>query len=319
MGAAIVTSEQRGASAYWAPVAAAIGLLCVLNGLWSLPGLELYNKFPHAIAVWLPTSLLCVALLWRAGRGGVLTRNDAALGLQGWAPWKRLLALSATVFLGLGGYFTLQPPSGAGSTDAPNIDAASDSATAQSPTTQAATAEVANDAMMKMKPTFGDYCFWWVYLLSATIAELLVFASIVFCLPERYFRTRGWGVFPAGAAAAVFAAVTFGLYHYTHEPRWWPYVFLPLMPMMLINLTVFAVTRNFWLTMVLHNTFASVSFTQEQWKESLSESPSVYLMVETYLKPGDHALTYIVAAFVIPFLALHVVEARGFKPDKAVS
>jgi len=309
-----MTDEQRGASAYWTPVVAAIGLFCILNLLWVLPSLELYNKFPHSIGVYLPTSLLCLVFLWRAGRNGLLTRNEAGLCLQGWTPWRRLLALGTTLFLGLGGYFTLQPPPEAPSASATAQRSSADATDVAAPTDSSPTPSA---AALEKKPTWGEYCFWFVFLLSATITELLVFGSIGFCLPEKFLRTRGWGAFPAAVAAALFAAITFGLYHFTHEPRWWPYAIIPLVPVMLINLTVFAVTRNFWLTMLVHNSFAAVGFTQEQWTESLKESPSISMQVSTYLNPDDPSLAYIVAAFIVPFLALHIVEARAFRTKTA--
>lgn len=303
-----MNAQQRPWTEYGVPVIAAIAVFCVLNLLWVLPSLELYDKFPHSIGVYLPTSLLCLVFLWRAGRTGLLTRNEAGLCLAGWKPWKRLLALAITLFLALGGYFTLQPPGGAVPASADSTDA---TATAPAPRDVA-------EAIAK-KPTWGDYCFWFVFLLAATMVELLVFASIGFCLPEKYLRSRGFGPFPAAAMAALFAAITFGLYHYTHEPRWWRYAIVPLVPVMLVNLTVFAATRNFYLTMLLHNAFAAVGFTGEQWAESLKESPNSSMVPATFLNPKDPSLAYIVAAFVVPFLILHVVEAVGFKPAKPES
>jgi len=314
-----VTGEKRGASAYWAPVVAAIGLFCLLNLLWVLPSLELYDKFPHSLGVYLPTSLLCLAMLWWAGRTGLLTRNEAGLCLAGWKPWKRLLALAVTLILALGGYFALPPPQNAAS-DLATAQAAADGAAVDEgsdTSTNAAAAGEPSAAVMAKKPSWGDYCFWFVFLLAASVVELLVFASIGFCLPEKYLRSRGYGPFPAAAMAALFAAITFGLYHYTHEPRWWQYAIIPLVPVMLVNLSVFALTRNFWLTMLLHNAFAAVGFTGEQWTESLKESPSISQSPATYLNPEDPSLAYIVAAFVVPFLVLHVVEAWAFRKDPA--
>jgi hypothetical protein len=299
------TPSTRG---YLARIALAIGLFCLMNGLWTWPGFALYKKFPHSLAVYLGMGLVVLFLLWSAARDGRLSRRQAGLDVTGWTAPKRLLGLGLILLMGLGGYLSLQPP----------LATVEQASAAEHPAAaDAASSDVAAAADVPPKPTWGDYSFWFVFLLSASLTELLVFVSIAFCFLERWLRQRGTSPIAAAVLAALFASVTFGLYHYTHPPRFWDFVYFPLMPVMLINTAYFAVTRNFWLTLLLHNAFATVGFTQEQWAETIKQARGLEfdagMFPATYLQSGDTALLSIVGSFVVCFAALHWIEARSFR------
>jgi hypothetical protein len=298
---------------YLAPIGLAIGLFCLLNGLWTWPAFGLYEKFPHSLAVYLGTGLVVLFLLWQAARDGRLTRRQAGLDVSGWTAPKRLLGLGLILLMGLGGYVSLQPPLAA-------VEQAS-TAEASAASVAASPGDITPDDVSP-KPTWGDYSFWFVFLLSASLTELLVFVSITFCFLERWLRGRGLGPVAAAVLAGLFASVTFGLYHYTHPPRFWDFVYFPLMPVMLINTAYFAVTRNFWLTLLLHNAFATVGFTQEQWAETIKRARGLEfddgMFPATYLGSDDTALLSIVGSFVICFVALHWIEARSFRDTDAI-
>jgi hypothetical protein len=300
-----MSSTAAKTASYLGPVALVIGLFCLLNGLWTWPGLGLYDKFPHSIAVYLVTGLVALLVLWRAARDGRLARREAGLDTTGWTAPKRLLGLGLVLFMGLGGYTSLQPPL----PDSPPAASAAEPPGESQP--------YSDPAAVPPKPDFGDYCFWFVFLLSASLSELLVFVTIGFCLVERALRQRGWRPAGAAIAAAVFASVGFGLYHYTHPPRFWEFVYFPLMPVMLINIAYFTVSRNFWLTLALHNAFASVGFVQEEWAERIKRARGLEfdaaMFPETFMRPGDTALLSILTSFVVPFLVMHWIEARSFR------
>lgn len=209
---------------------------------------------------------LSLALIARALRDGTLTPRALGLASDGWKPQHRVFGLTLIVLMGYGGFATL-----------PNVAA---------------------------PPSFADYCFWFVFLLPASLAELLVFVSIGFCLPERWLRQQGLNVALAAILAAVFSGVTFGVYHYTHESRWHQFALFPLIPVMWINLVCFTLTRNFHLTLVLHNAFAAVGFTAQQYQ---TVPPDKWMNPQTYQDwPGFIPLTLI--CFVVPYFILHGVE-----------
>lgn len=300
-----MTNSQRNGTKFALPVVAGMATVAVLNGLWSLPNLKLDSVLPHALGVYLPTALVALGLLWWILRVGTLTQRDVGLDISGWTAPKRLLALAMILLMGYGGYATLQAPGN------PSAAASSDTA---------AEAAGDNDAEQNAseppaKPPWGDYCFWFVFLLSASLVELLVFICLGFCLAEKWLKS-GCGL-PAPAAtvlAALFAAFMFGIYHYTHEPRFWPYVYVPLMPVMLLNLACFVATRNFHLTLVLHNCFAAVGFTQEQFGELAKESPSPWYDPDQYLTP--EMLAPLIVSFVVPYLILNWLEFKGRKANQ---
>jgi hypothetical protein len=285
------------------PLLVAMATFACVNALWNLPALALYDKVPPSLPTYLGSSSVALALLWPAIRRGRLTRPDLGLDTSGWTAPKRLAGLALILFMGFGGYATLPPPY-----LTPIDDAGDDAGAITAPGEEVSSQ---SDAAPKSwpKPTWGDYCFWFVFLLAASMTELLVFVSIVFCLMERLLK--GWGTRPwlATTAAALFASITFGLYHLSHPPEFWGYVFFPLMPVMLINLVYFSITRNFWLTLVLHNAFAAVGFTQLQYE---TFPPNVMYDPRTYLKITE--LSPVLVSFLVPFLVLHWYEWKLFPP-----
>jgi hypothetical protein len=281
------------------PVVAAMGSFSLINFLWNLPALALYEKVPPSLPTYLLSSLVALGVLWPAIRGGRLSRSDLGLASSGgWTPPKRLAGLAIVLFMGFGGYATLPPPFETSTAGADVETLAAPSATG-----------IADDEHPASwpKPSWGDYCFWFVFLLAASLTELLVFVSVTFCLIERFQKQRGTRPWLATTAAALLASITFGLYHYTHPPEFWGYVYNPLMPVMLINLLYFSLTRNFWLTLVLHNGFAAVGFTQLQYAEyptNVMYNPVTYLSVRE--------LAPVLTSFLVPFLVLHLVEWKCF-------
>ena len=300
--------SDRGAwPGYVIPVLLGMAVFAILNGVWSLPDLPHEMVMTHSLVVYLGTGLLALFLLWRALATGRITRRELGLDLTGWSAPRRLIALAMTLFMAGGGFATLQPP-----TDKKiqaNIEAASQS----SPPAAAAARPPVRvwPSKIEARPLFGDYCFWFMFLLGASQAELLVFVSLGYCLTERWLKRLGWSPILAGVVAALFTSVAFGVYHYTHPPRWWEYALYPLIPVMLLDILCFVLTRNFWLTLLLHNAFAAVGFTGEQWSERLNPAGDGSMEPSFFLDSGDLSLKFIVIAFVVPFLALHLLEGRG--------
>ena len=153
--------------------------------------------------------------------------------------------------------------------------------------------------------TWGDLCFWFAFLLSSSLAEMLVFVGLAFCLLEKGLCGLGMGRFRAAAAAALFASVLFGLYHYTHPLRFHALVF-PLMGEMLLALLFFRLTRNFYLTFLLHNLTAAVGFTSDQASVDPAEMAAL-------VRPA--ALWTNLLSFVLPFVLLHLLEWKGWPPE----
>jgi hypothetical protein len=76
------------------PVSLAIGTFCLVNALWNLPALALYDKVPPSLPTYLGSSSVALALLWPAIRRGRLTRPDLGLDTSGWTAPKRLAGLA---------------------------------------------------------------------------------------------------------------------------------------------------------------------------------------------------------------------------------
>jgi len=278
-----VEEHRRDWKAYAGPVVLSMGTLTGLNALWHLPLLARYGigVVEHSLLVYLlGGSGLALLLLWRALGDGRLTRQDIGLAPEGWSPARRLVGVGLIVFFSYGGYSNLQytPPSSAsGSSE------------------HSTSLESGQNQAVPIKPTWGDYCYWYAALAGASLAELLVFVGVGFCMVERCLKQRRLHRFAATTVAAILASVAFGLYHFSHAPSWWPLVFIPLMPVMLIDLVCFVLTRNFYLTLGLHNSFAALGMTQIQ-----SMNPAT--------AHGPAMLASVLPAFVIPFLVLHGIE-----------
>jgi hypothetical protein len=279
---------------YGLPVLLSVTIFSGLNALWNQPGLgdHLGAYLPYTVTVYLlGGSGLALAILWRSIRARLLTPNDLGLGLSGWTPPRRLVSLAAILTVIYWGYATL--PSRPQSPADP------------APAARAAAADLPDGdrTPADSTPTWGEYGFWFVTLLSASQAELLVFVGVGFCLMERWLRGRGLGRLLSNVLAGLPTCVAFGLYHYTHEPRWHQYS-LTLMWEMLIVLVFFVATRNFFRTLVLHNAFAAVGFTTE------AHLPVDPISRAHFAEPW--ALSLNLLSFLIPFLLLHALEWKGW-------
>src|SRR5262249_37107468 len=141
------------------------------------------------------------------------------------------------------------------------------------------------------RPGWGDHSVSLVIVLAASLSELLVFLSVCYGLTDSWLRHRGFGRVLAALPAGALACFLFGIFHYTHDPTWWPYAF-PLMAEMAIVWVYFLVTRNFYLTFLLHNAFAATGFT-----DLLARKPDKWHEIAA---PGPLAVN--VTVFVIAFL-----------------
>lgn len=284
---------------YGIPIAVAVVAFAGLNALSNNPTIGFYRIIPQSLVAFLSSSVLALWLIRQAIRGGRFTRRDAGLAITGWTAPKRLLGLVVILLFGYGGFATIEPAANEASSarSSPAEKADTDVVGQSSPT--------ADDPAAR-KPAWGDFCFWFVFLLPASQTELLVFVGVGFCLAEAFLRGRAWHPLLAMGLAAVFASVGFGLFHYSYPPVFWSLVFFPLMPIMFINICFFVITRNFYLTLFLHNAFAAVGFTGMQYAtyppDPLTD-PAIYQNAKELLP--------VFVAFVVPFLLLHWLEASG--------
>lgn len=283
--------QDRSGPGFVTPVVLSMGALAGLNAIWNLPQLAGQAHAAHEVIVYLVGgSGLALVLLRRALGDGRLTYRAVGLDSSSWSPSRRIIGTTIIVLLGYGMYSNLQFSLPEGYVDA----------------SQVANVDIP-DATQRVvhKPPWGDFCFWFVLLLAASLAELLVFVGIGFCMTERGLQQRGMKSWKAATLAAMFASFTFGIYHFTHAPSWWSLVCFPLMPVMLINVICFILTRNLYLTLGLHATFAAAGMTQVQYMDP-SNNPAA-LQDPATLAPA-------LACFVIPFLALHWIERQGGMP-----
>ena len=277
--------NHKNLSSYLWPIGVSLAVLGGLNFLWVR--LALYRFVPHALAVYLiGGSGLALFFLWRGLHDGRVTKQSLGLSLSGWTAWKRILGVALVALVSLGGYARV-----------------SDQVAARPAQTSASAPDASAPAA---KPTWGDFCFWWVLGLAASFAELLVFVAVGFCFLQQGLLQRGFHWVLATTIAAAFSAVTFGLYHFTHHPMWWSAVVYPLMPVMLFNVICFIVTRNFYLTLGVHSAMAAMGMTRLQ-----NVSPA--MDINRLQQPAYFLPTFM--AFLIPFMVLHWLEARG--PDAA--
>jgi hypothetical protein len=250
------------------PVLLSLGVMTGLNTMYNYPPARDYAQlFPYPVAVYLlGGSGLALVLLSRALRGGQLSPHDAGLGLCGWIVPRRLGGLAFAVLVGYGQFAFFRAHPGE-----------------------------------RGAPTWGDYCFWYVFFLASSLAEVLVFVGVAYCLTEGWLRRRGVRPLWAAAGAGLFAATAFGLYHFSHPPRYHALI-VPLTAAMFAVSVFFALTRNLYLTLALHNAHVAVGFTNEQY----SSNPPDMKMFQSPVVIG-----LFLFSFVVPFLLLHRLEWRA--------
>jgi len=275
---------------YGIPIVVAIVAFAGLNALSNNPTIGFYRIVPQSLVAFLSSSILALGLIRQAIRGGRFTRRDVGLAISGWTAPKRLLGLVVILLFGYGGFATIEPA-------AQEASSALSSPAEKADTDVAGQSSLALDDPATRKPAWGDFCFWFVFLIPASHTELLVFVGVGFCLAEAYLRGRAWQPWLATGLAAVFASVAFGLFHYSYPPAFWSLVFFPLMPVMFINLCFFVITRNFYLTLLLHNAFAAVGFTGMQYA---TYPPDPAADPATYQNAA--ALWPVFVSLVVPYL-----------------
>ena len=255
---------------YGLPVVVSMGVMTGANAFWIYT--EVGKYLPYSLTVYLiGGSGLALVFLCRAISAGLVNGRDLGIDVSGWTAPKRLLWLALILFFGVGGFASLQAPP------------------------------------LAAQPTAGDYWFWFTFLLlPASLAELLVFTSVGFCLPEQWLQRRGWPAWRAGLVAALFASVTFALYHLSHIPIFWEMIFWPLLPIFFATTVLFALTRSFYLALLFHNAFAAVGFTAIQY----SPDPEIANTYQRARFEQPEVMTSNLLAFVIPFLGLHLLEWR---------
>jgi hypothetical protein len=249
------------------PVLLSVGAISGVNAIWNHPPTAPYvEAVPFALPVYLLAgSGLALFLLWRSLRAGRLSRGELGLGLLGWTAPKRLAGLALLVFLSYVQFAWV-------------------------------TAYWVPDA--GPVPTWGDYCFWYIFFLMSSLAELLVFLGVAYCLPEAWLRRRGAG-WPRIFGPAVFASVAFGLFHYSHKQEF-HYLVFPLMPAWFCLILFFVLTRNFYMTLALHNAYVAIGFVQMQ--NSLPNLEDAH---------APFIVGFVLVIFLIPFLLLHCLEGWG--------
>lgn len=108
----------------------------------------------------------------------------------------------------------------------------------------------------------GLHLFIW--LLVASISEVMVFIGVVFHATEALVRQR-WlgrsGRFIGAVSAILVSSVAFGLFHFSYYPPWdtWYWVIF-LTPIWLMASTFYALTRSLVATVMFNNILAIVGF-----------------------------------------------------------
>jgi hypothetical protein len=254
-------------------------LLAIAGAMLSFAGLNaLWNYFdwhrgpiPYALVVLFGAgSAVALALMVWKVRQGRLTRAALGLGLDGWRADRRLVALVLCAFVVL---YASVPPE-----------------------------EPALTAVNVPRPTWGDYCFWFVITAPASLTEVLVFLALPVCLLERRLKEQGHGRFVVVYIPVLVSCVSFGLYHFSHGPFWHSYV-LPLTGEMFFVAIYFVWSRNLHLSLLLHNVVAAGGFTEAQYFSP--EAPEQSLFLEPLV------LTSTLTSFLVPYLLLNVWEWLG--------
>ncbi len=102
-----------------------------------------------------------------------------------------------------------------------------------------------------------------VALFAPSLAEVLVFAGIVFAMVEHLMC--GAGPVIAGSAAVAATSLSFALYHLTHAAPWNNWRVLKILLVVWIVIAGFAaVTRNLWATALLNTLLATIGFVKNR-------------------------------------------------------
>ncbi len=103
-----------------------------------------------------------------------------------------------------------------------------------------------------------------VTLFAVSLAEVLVFLSILFNLTE---VAAGSLLHPpwASAAAAIVSSALFGLYHFTHSPPWnnWAQA-ARLFVVWLFVCLAYVLTRDAWAATIIDTSFATIGFVRNR-------------------------------------------------------
>jgi hypothetical protein len=103
-------------------------------------------------------------------------------------------------------------------------------------------------------------------LFAVSLAEVLVFLSLLFAVMERIAGATlaaPW----ATLAAAIGSSAAFGLYHFTHPPPWnaWARA-APLVVVWLFVSAVYVVTRDAWAAAIVNACLAAIGFVKYRVK-----------------------------------------------------
>ncbi|MGD0187308.1 MAG: CPBP family glutamic-type intramembrane protease [Roseiarcus sp.] len=103
-------------------------------------------------------------------------------------------------------------------------------------------------------------------LFAVSLAEVLVFLSLLFAVTERIAASTlasPW----ATLAAGIVSSVAFGLYHFTHPPPWnaWARA-APLMIVWLFVCLAYVATRDAWAAAIVDACFATIGFVKNRVK-----------------------------------------------------
>jgi hypothetical protein len=101
-------------------------------------------------------------------------------------------------------------------------------------------------------------------LFAVSLAEVLVFLSLLFAMMERIagsFIPAPW----ATLAAAILSSAAFGLYHFTHPPPWnaWARA-APLVVVWLFVCAAYIVTRDAWAAAIVNACLATIGFVKHR-------------------------------------------------------
>jgi len=113
-----------------------------------------------------------------------------------------------------------------------------------------------------------------VTLFAVSLAEVLVFLSILFNLTEALAGVllhSPW----ASVAAAIVSSALFGLYHFTHSPPWnnWAQA-ARLFVVWLFVCLAYVLTRDAWAATIIDTSFATIGFVRNR-VTTLDDMPTV--------------------------------------------